>query len=112
MAAFDATKPCVSMYPGDIEILNSATSLTGAVLSRAVAPCSSIGGNPQNLTIVNKSSVSLTVKVARDYVAADFEPLQGVVVPAATAVAFSCTAPFVAVLPASDPGSGEIAICR
>ena len=112
MAQFDATKPAVAMYPGDIEILNSATSLTGANLSRAVAPCSSLAGAPSNVTIVNKSAVSLTVKVARDYVAADFEPLSGVIVPAAAALSFSMTAPFLAVLPASDPGSGEISVCR
>lgn len=112
MAQFDATKAPVAMYPGDVEILNSSTSLTGANLSRAVAPCASIAGAPSNITIVNKSAVSLTVKVARDYVAADFEPLSGLTVPATQAVSFSTTAPFVAVLPASDPGSGEISICR
>ena len=111
MAAFDATKPCVSMYPGDIEILNSSTSLTGANLSRAVAPCATMAGAPENLTIINKSAVSLTIKVARDYVAADFESI-GLSCAATSAVSFSTTAPFVAVLPASDPGSGEISICR
>jgi hypothetical protein len=110
VAQFDATQPCVAMYPGDIEILNSSTSLTGANLSRAVAPCASIAGAPANVTIVNKSAVTLTVKVARDYVAADFEQLT--TIGAASALSFSTTAPFLAVLPASDPGSGEISVCR
>ena len=112
MGQFSATGPSTSMYPGDVVIINSATNLTGANLSQAVAPCASIGGNPINMTVINKSAVSLTVKVARDYVAADFEPLSGVIVPTTTAVSFSTTAPFVAVLPASDPGSGEISFCR
>lgn len=111
MAAFDATKPCVSMYPGDIEILNSSTSLTGANLSRAVAPCNSLGGNPATFTIINKSSVALNVKFARDYVAADFET-SGYSVGSQSTLTLSTTAPFVAVLPTGDPGSGEISICR
>jgi hypothetical protein len=100
------------MYPGDVVIINSSTNLTGANLSQAVAPAASLAGAPINMTVINKSAVSLTVKVARDFVAADFEPLQGVVCPATQAVSFSTTAPFVAVLPASDPGSGEISFCR
>ena len=112
MGQFSSTGPSTSMYPGDVVVINSSTNLTGANLSQAVAPVASLGGNPVNLTVINKSAVSLTIKVARDYVAADFEPLQGVVCPATQAVSFSTTAPFVAVLPASDPGSGEISICR
>jgi type IV secretory pathway TrbD component len=100
------------MYPGDIEIINSATSLTGANLSRAVAPCCTLAGAPSNVTIINKSAASLTIKVARDYVAADFEQLSGLTVPATSSLSFSTTAPFLAVLPASDPGSGEISVCR
>lgn len=112
MAQFDATKPCVAMYPGDIEIINSATSLTGANLSRAVAPCASIAGAPSNVTIINKSAAILTIKVARDYVAADFEPFSGITCGATSSISFSTTAPFLALLPGSDPGSGEISICR
>ncbi len=112
MGQFSTTQPSTSMYPGDVVIINSATNLTGANLSQAVAPCCSLAGAPANITIINKSAVSLTIKVSRDYVAADFEPLAGVVCAATAAVSFSTTAPFVAVLPASDPGSGEIAFCR
>ena len=38
--------------------------------------------------------------------------LQGVTVPANSAVPFSTTSPFVRVLPGSDPGTGVITICR
>ena len=112
MGQFTTTQPCTCMYPGDVVVINSATNLTGANLSQAVAPCASIAGAPINMTIINKSAVILTVKVARDFVAADFEQLSGLTVPATSAVSFSTTAPFLAVLPASDPGSGEISFCR
>lgn len=106
------TIPAPGMYPGDIVTLSNA-SLGGAVLTQAVTPCGSIAGAPANLTIINKSAASLTVEVANQNTATtDFEPLSGVVCPPTSSISFSTTAPFVAVLPSADPGTGVITICR
>jgi hypothetical protein len=99
------------MYPGDTVVLSNA-SLGGANATQAVAPCGSIGGNPINLTIVNQSAATLTVQTAAVDANANYEPLSGVTVPATSSVSFSTTAPFVRVLPGSDPGTGVITICR
>jgi hypothetical protein len=105
------TKPAPGMYPGDIEILSNA-ALGGAVLTQSVAPSATIGGAPANLTVINKSAATLTIEVAQENVAASFEPLSGVVCAANSAISFSTTAPFVAVLPGTDPSTGVITICR
>jgi len=99
------------MYPGDTVVLSNA-SLGGANATQAVAPCVSIAGAPANLTIVNKSAATLTVQTAAVDADANYVPLQGITVPANSAVPFSTTSPFVRVLPASDPGTGVITICR
>lgn len=100
-----------SLYPGDQYTLSNA-ALGSATLTQSVAPAQLIAGAPANLTIINKSSASLTIEVAWANVSADFEPLQGITCGANSAVSFSTTAPFVAVLPSADPGTGVITICR
>lgn len=112
MGQFVAAGPVTSMYPGDVVLINTTGNLTGANLSQAVAPVASIGGNPINFTIINESSVTLTVKIAANYAAADFEPMNGGTVPATGTLSFSVTSPFIAVLPASDPSTGKIYFCR
>jgi hypothetical protein len=110
MPLYGTSKP-PALAPGQQYVLSSASLGSGSNLTQAVAPAQ-VPGNPSNLTIVNNSAVSLTVEVAATDVAANYVPLSGVTVPANTAVSFSTTAPFVAVLPASDPGTGVITICR
>jgi hypothetical protein len=105
------TLPAPGMYPGDQVVLSNA-SLGSATLTQSVAPCLSLAGAPANLTVVNRSTANLTIEVAPDNVAAHFEPLAGVMCAANSSVSFSTTAPFVAVLPSADPGTGVITICR
>ena len=104
------TIPAPGMYPGDVVTLSSA-SLGGAVLTQQVAPAQ-LSGAPANLTVVNNSAATLTVEVAWQDKLAQYQPLTGVTVAANTALSFSTTAPFVAVLPSVDPGTGVITICR
>lgn len=110
MAVYN-TLPAIGMYPGDVVTLSNA-SLGGANLTQQVAPANMIAGAPTNLTVVNKSTATLTIEVAQSDVQADYQPLQGAIVPPDSALSFSTTAPFVAVLPSADPGTGLITICR
>ena len=110
MPVWNAVAPALQL--GDSFTLSNA-SLGGANLTQAVAVDDNTG-NPANLTITNHSAVALTIKVSDTNVsAASFLPLSGPgVVPAASSLSFSTTAPFVAVLPASDPGATVISIRR
>ena len=103
--------PVRALYPGDNYVLSNAT-LGGSVLTQQVA-ISQQQGNPANVTIVNGSAVSLTIKVSpNDNGSSSYQALSGGTVAANTAVSFSTTAPFLAVLPASEPGAGVITVCR
>ena len=110
MAVWSTTAPALAL--GDTFTLSSA-SLGGANLTQAVCVDDNTG-NPANLTIFNHSAVVLTIKVADTNTATtDFLTLSGPDTIAATsALSFSTTAPFVAVLPASDPGATLITIRR
>ena len=109
MGVYNAV-PAPGLYPGDNYTLSNA-SLGGAVLTQQVA-IAQLAGNPANVTIINKSTATLTVEVSWIDVQADYQPLSGGIVAANTASSFSTTAPFLAVLPSADPGSGIIEICR
>lgn len=104
------SQPAPGLYPGDNFILSNA-SLGGANLTQSVAPAQ-LGGNPANLTVINKTAATLTVEVSQTNVAADFEPLSGGLVGPDSALSFSTTAAFVAVLPSADPGAATITIAR
>ena len=110
MAVWSTSAPALA--PGDTFTLSSA-SLGGGNLSQAVCVDDNTG-NPANLTIFNHSAVALTIMVADTNTATtDFVPLLGPgTISAASALSFSTTAPFVSVLPASDPGATQITIRR
>ena len=105
------TKPAPALYPGDQYILSNASQGT-AQLTQSVAVYQDQSGAPANLTIINGSTATLTVEVAATDLKASYQPFSGLTVAANSALAFSSTAPFVAVLPSSDPSTGVITICR
>jgi predicted ATP-dependent Lon-type protease len=110
------TNPVAELCIGD-QITLSNASLGGPVLTQQVALGIAGTGNPANVTVFNFSAATLTVYVAyQDTGVAAYIPLSAggtnVTVPAASAVSFSTTAAFLALLPNADPGALAIVVKR
>lgn len=111
MPLYGTVKP-PALAPGQQYVLSSASLSGASLLTQQVAP-SQLPGNPSNLTLVNESAVNVQVYVAAaDTALIRYVPLAGAVCGPNSAISFSTTAPFLAALPASDPGMGVITICR